>query len=245
MRLHIIGSSSMGNAYYLEGEHQSLLIEAGVPFKWVKQSLKFRTDNVVGCLLSHSHNDHAKYTTEIAKNGINIYGSLESLNNCGVIDAVQHRSKIVVPTRKYKIGEFTVLPFELVHDTKVYGYLIHHKEMGLTSFITDTYYCPFVFPGLNNVIIEANYSNSVIDDNVLCGNINPKLAARIKQTHMSDDRALHFIKNNNLKEIRNIILIHMSKINIINADVKLKFEQQLGISPTLAKRNIIVNLSEF
>lgn len=64
---------------------------------------------------------------------------------------------------KYKIGEFTVMPFPTIHDAaEPVGFLIHHKNCGLVLFLTDTAYSEYRFEGLNNIIIEANYDMRII-----------------------------------------------------------------------------------
>lgn len=55
MRLIIIGSSSAGNAYALVAEKETLLLEAGVKFSQVQKMLNFKTENIVGVCISHSH----------------------------------------------------------------------------------------------------------------------------------------------------------------------------------------------
>ena len=65
MELKILGSSSSGNCYILENEKEALIIEAGIRFIEVKKALNFNMRKVVGCLISHQHNDHAKYAKNI------------------------------------------------------------------------------------------------------------------------------------------------------------------------------------
>jgi hypothetical protein len=43
MKLHILGSSSAGNAYLLNAGNELLLVECGVRFKEVEKSREFRT----------------------------------------------------------------------------------------------------------------------------------------------------------------------------------------------------------
>lgn len=52
--LKIAGSSSKGNAYILECNNETLLIEAGVSFKKkILPAINWEGGRVVGCLVSH------------------------------------------------------------------------------------------------------------------------------------------------------------------------------------------------
>lgn len=55
MRLKVLSSNSKGNCYILENDTQILIIEAGVPFRKIKEGINFNLDKVVGVCVSHSH----------------------------------------------------------------------------------------------------------------------------------------------------------------------------------------------
>ena len=51
--LRVIGSGSSGNAYILQCNNETLLIELGMPWKDFLKSLNYKIDDVAGCLVSH------------------------------------------------------------------------------------------------------------------------------------------------------------------------------------------------
>ncbi|SPF51193.1 Metallo-beta-lactamase domain protein (fragment) [Candidatus Desulfosporosinus infrequens] len=55
MHLKVISSSSRANGYVLESDTGSLLIECGVSFKKIQQSLDFNLSRIRGCLITHEH----------------------------------------------------------------------------------------------------------------------------------------------------------------------------------------------
>lgn len=242
MKLIILGSSSAGNGYILKGKTSSLLIEAGVPLREVKMAMKFDISSIRGAVLSHGHIDHAKYAFEYAKAGINVYSSLDTLDITGMINS--HRAKVITEGRKYKIGEFTVLPFGLIHDIKNYGYLISHPEMGLTCFLTDTCYSPFIFPGLNNIIIEANYSDNVLESRIEAGYLHPVLAERIRRSHMAESTMIEFLKANDTTCVNNIVIIHLSSHNSNAQQMKSSVINVTGINPTIAKAGMCIEFNK-
>jgi phosphoribosyl 1,2-cyclic phosphodiesterase len=105
---------------------------------------------------------------------------------------------------------------------QTFGYLIDHEEMGKTCFITDTAYCAYTFSGLNNIIIEANYCQDIMMERFLNGSLNAMVRDRTQKSHMSFQSTLEFLKSNDLKEVNNIVLVHLSSGN---AD-PIRFEQK-------------------
>jgi phosphoribosyl 1,2-cyclic phosphodiesterase len=106
------------------------------------------------------------------------------------------------------IGSFKVKPFKVNHDVPCVGFLISHTECGLTLFLTDTYYCDYTFPGLNNIIVECNHDMELLVEN------SPKfLQDRVIQSHMNLDTCKGLLRANDLTAVNNIVLIHLSDNN--------------------------------
>ena len=55
VKLRVISSSSMGNAYAIDTSSEILLLEAGVKMAEVKRCINYRLNDVVGVVLSHAH----------------------------------------------------------------------------------------------------------------------------------------------------------------------------------------------
>lgn len=213
MKLTVIGSSSSGNCYILENDHESLLLECGLAFDKIKQGLKFNLRKVVGCLISHEHGDHCKGVHDVIKAGINIFASAGTIKAMGV-SADHHRVHTVKRNEQFKVGGWTVLPFDVKHDAaEPFGYLLNHAETGKTLFLTDTFYCEYVFPGLNNILIEANYCQKIIDQKVLAGTYLQFLRDRNLKAHMSIDTCKKTLQAYDLTAVNNIVLIHLSSSN--------------------------------
>ena len=78
MKLKVIGSSSKGNGYALIAENEILLLECGCPFKEIKKAIDWQILKIKGCLLTHGHSDHFKYTKDYLKAGISVYTNEET-----------------------------------------------------------------------------------------------------------------------------------------------------------------------
>lgn len=55
MKLRIIGTGSSGNAYLLERNGHTLLLDAGVKIKQIKAALDFDLTKLDGVLITHNH----------------------------------------------------------------------------------------------------------------------------------------------------------------------------------------------
>ena len=212
MKLRIIGTGSKGNAYILGNENEALLIEAGVNIKEIKQALDFDYSKVVGCIVTHEHMDHAKSMRDLMLLGIDVYASHGTIKARNLVD--EFRAKELLNKKQIEIGNFTILPFDVKHDAaQPLGFLIEHKDCGKVLFLTDTYYCKYTFPGLNNIIIEANYSKEIIDKKYGPDSDKEFLRNRILQSHFSLANCKDMLKANDLRQVNNIVLIHLSDSN--------------------------------
>ncbi len=236
MKLICLGSSSKGNSYLLDNGSQTLVIEAGVRLANVKIALNFNISRIVGCLLSHEHGDHAGYANEFMKYGIDVYcskGTAMKFNK-------SHRLHESPSGKLIQIGEFKVLPFDVQHDAnEPQGFLINHPETGNILFLTDSYYSEFKFKNLNQIILEINYDSEILSQR----NLHPKIKNRIITSHMSLETAKDLLRANDLSQVNNIILIHLSDGNSHAERFKQEIEDLTGKSVTIADTGIELNIN--
>lgn len=211
MKLKVISTGSVGNSYLLGSENETLLIEAGVNFNDIKKALDFDLSKVVGCIVTHSHGDHAKSINDVMNSGITVYASADTFISTDT--DTHHNAYPFGHGCQMHIGNFKIMPFDVKHDVPCLGFLIEHPECGKTLFLTDTYYCKYTFEGLNNIIIEANYSKEIIDRKYGKGSDKEFLRDRILQSHFSLDNCKDMLSANDLSKVNNIVLIHLSDSN--------------------------------
>ena len=214
MKLHVLGSSSSGNCYLFQSEKtgEVLAVEAGVKFNKVKKVLDFNLNSIVGCIVSHEHGDHAKCVGDFINACIPCYMSQGTKHALGFSSS--YWAKGLLPFEQVVINGFRVIPFPVQHDAaEPYGYLILHEECGTVLFATDTYFLKYKFPGLNNVMLECNYSKEILDANFTAGRIDKKRYERTIKSHMSYDNCLLTLQANDLSQVCNILLLHLSDNN--------------------------------
>ncbi len=243
MKLHVIGSSSKGNSYLFQGKDESLVIEAGCKVKGIKQALDFNLAPLRGVLVSHSHLDHSRYAPEFAENGIKVHALPETL---AVMDIAKHHNSVPVKTgMAFWIGGFHVLAFNVVHDVPTLGYLVKHHESGKFCFLTDTHYSEYKFNGLNNIIIEANYSEKIIQQRLEQGSIDHAYYRRVAQSHMSLETAMRFFMANDLSAVNNIVLIHLSDGNSDAPMFHREVTALTGKAVHIADKGMIINFDKY
>lgn len=241
MKLHVLGSSSAGNGYLLTtNTGAGLILEAGVPFAKVNNTLDAGIGKVAGVLISHEHGDHSKYIAEYARYGIKMYASE------GTIDVLKHTFPklknshlwhVLNPDQQQAtdLGEgFIVRPFHVKHDAaEPLGFLLLHPESGYILFVTDTHYIDKRFPPINNYIVECNYCEDILNENLVTGRVQRMVAERVKLSHLSIQSLQHFLSKQDTRRTSRIVLTHLSDTNSNEQEFVAAVKAQTG-TETLA-----------
>ena len=231
MLLKVIGSSSAGNGYILENDREALLIEAGVRFAEVKKALGYNIRKVVGCIVSHEHKDHARYVEEVKATGIPVLGG-ESINP----------TKVIEPRCGYRLGGFRIIPLPVEHDVPCYAFLIQHDDIGKLLFVTDTMSFNYHIDGLSHILIEANYCDRRLDDNIEAGLLPESLRDRIIRSHMEIGTTIDVLKSLDLSEVWNIVLVHLSEGNSDAEGFIQRILNETGRIPAIATSGLVMSL---
>jgi phosphoribosyl 1,2-cyclic phosphodiesterase len=244
MKLKIIESSSAGNAYLLENATEALVIECGVRFEKIKRAAGFNLNKINGVLVTHSHGDHCQGVQEATKAGLNVYaspGTCEELLESWKPNP--HRIKPFQTKIPFSLGRFRVIAFPTVHDTKEpVGFLIEHPDCGLVLFLTDTVYVGYKFPGLNQVIVEANYCEDILEQRRQDGATIEMLRDRVIESHMSFQNTKELLRANDLSQVRNIVLIHLSNAHSHADRFKRETELLTGRQVHIADKGMEIDL---
>ena len=222
MDIKVIASGSSGNCYRVSDGKTALLLDAGIPFKRIQIGCGFRTSDIRGCLVTHRHGDHAKAIPKLLERGISVYGPVE-------LAALYGGVKDLEALKEYAIGTLSVLPFPVEHDVECYGYRIRSEATKETLlYITDTAYVRYTFQGLTHLMVEANYGQEIIMDNAREGKVPLFLAERVVKSHMSIETLLGLLRANDMSQVRQIYLLHLSDGNSDADDFKKQVQKETG-----------------
>mgnify|MGYP003779776887 CR=1 FL=1 len=226
MDIKVLASGSSGNCYYVSDGDSPVLIECGLPWKQIQQGIGFRTSELAGCLISHEHKDHCRAVQDIMKAGIDCYmsqGTAEALGISG------HRLHIIKAKQQFRIGTWTILPFETQHDAaEPLGFLLANQCGEKMLYATDTFYIRYRFQGLTHIAVECNYSMDILRANIEAGLVPVELKNRIIQSHFSLENVKRFLKANDLSQVREIWLLHMSDGNSDAERFKREIQELTG-----------------
>jgi phosphoribosyl 1,2-cyclic phosphodiesterase len=242
MELTTIGTGSKGNAYILGNGDEALLIECGVNIKDIKKALDFDLSKVVGCIVTHEHQDHCKAIHDVMKLGIDVWASSGTHVACG---SNSNRTRSTFKKDTFKVGNFKILAFDVKHDAaEPLGFLIEHPDCGKVLFLTDTYYCEYIFKGLNNIIIEANYSKEIIDRKFGADSGKEFLRNRILKSHFSLANCKDMLSANDLTKVNNIVLIHLSDSNSDEKQFQKEVAELTSKTVTVASNGMKINFGK-
>jgi phosphoribosyl 1,2-cyclic phosphodiesterase len=184
---------------------------------------------------------------EFLKSRITVCGSAGTLNACSLFsqEFTFCEPDVIKSGIKFKLGNFTVLPFDVKHDcAEPLGFLIHHPETGNVLFATDTYFLPYNFKDLNNILIECNYRMDLLNANIAAGRIPAALRDRTLQSHMSYDTCLEALQANDLSKVNNIVLIHLSDGNSNAAEFREGIHRATGKTVHVADKGMKIEFNK-
>lgn len=229
MKLEVLASGSKGNCYLLHTSCGIIILEAGVPWDTVLRALKFNITNVLCCLITHEHMDHAKYALEYQKNGILLDMTEGTRTKICTNKTIALKNKIIG-----KNG-IVISKFDTQHDAiEPCGYYIEDTNTRESLvFATDTYYVKYLFPNVNYIMVECNYAEDILKENIENGIINGSRIRRLRESHFELNNVKKFIIANDSKNLKDVILLHLSDQN---SDVE-RFKREMQ-RVTLARINI-------
>lgn len=209
MDIKIISSGSQaGNAYLVSDGETTLILDAGVPLQKIQVASGFQLSKIAACLCTHAHKDHSAAISALSARGIDIYSGAETFARAATRG---HRAHIITPLKKFDVGTFSVLPFDVAHDVETYGFMVTSSVTNeRLLYITDASYVKYSFPAVDYMLIEANHDAESIYTAVDDGCTNARLARRVFGSHMSIDTLIEFLRANDLSKLEKIYLIHLS-----------------------------------
>lgn len=218
------GSGSSGNCYYLYTETDSLMIDVGVGIRTLKKHFHnygLRLEEVHHLLVTHDHADHVKSVGSLSTDyHLPVYSTRKvhagiERNYCVRKKIEPGRVKVIEKNVPFTLGEFTVTPFGVPHDsTDNVGYFV---ECGDVAFclITD---CGHITDEMhdfigraNYLVIEANHSVQMLQQ----GNYPQYLKERIlgPTGHLSNDDCAQALADYATSALRHVWLCHLSEEN--------------------------------
>ncbi len=158
--------------------------------------------------------------------GIDCYMSAGTAEALGISG---HRLHIIKAKQQFRIGTWTILPFETQHDAaEPLGFLLANQAGDKLLYATDTYYIRYKFHGLTHIMVECNYAADILKTNVKAGLVEPALKSRILKSHFSLENVKRFLQANDLSKVQEIWLLHLSEKNSHEQRFKAEVQAMAG-----------------
>lgn len=238
MKLEVLASGSDGNCYLLHTSCGVIIIEAGIPWNDVLKALHFDVTSVLCCLISHEHGDHAKYIKEYVQNMSMI------IMTHGTKKALNFKSPCVSTWEYNHLWEIGISMFSTQHDAEEpCGFYIKDINTGeALIFATDTYYIKYRFANVNYIMVECNYAEDILQENIEKGEVHPARAKRLSESHFELSHVKDFINANNSLNLSNVILLHLSKQNSDPKRFKEEIDKVTLAQVDIARKGLMIDL---
>jgi len=223
-----LASSSAGNAHLVD----NILLDCGIKINELRMCVDLT--HIEGCLLSHRHQDHSKAVEDILRAGVPVYSSEGTFNALGVS---HHRSNIVKHGQNFTVGDWTVKPFDVVHDVEEPLGFLMAKNRHKILYLTDTSYSPFTFEGITHALVEADFSYKILEDNLEKDNVHYARKKRTIDNHMALEDVIEFLNSCDLSRLREIHLLHLSDENSDEDMFKKELQREFGVPIIVAEAN--------
>lgn len=141
--------------------------------------------------------------------------------------------------KRVQIGGFKILPIEVPHgDCPNTAFHITMPDGQTLLFVTDAEKFPYSIKEINHLCIECNYSNELILDSLVNGDILRSQS----QNHMELEECIATVKRLRHGGLRSVILCHLSNGLSDENMFKDRFRSELGIDVEIAEGGKIFEL---
>ena len=197
MILKCLSTGSAANCYVLKRDNgEMLILDAGLPMFEIKKGIGFDVKNLKGAIISHSHLDHSR--------------SAIKLKN---LTPVWEPYRLEAPRIHTHLGEFDIQSFPLPHNgVENRGFIIRVDGQTI-CYLTDYEYCAYDLSSQNidTLLIELNYQEEMVDDEM------DEHKRHVVLGHASEKVVVEILRQN-AKNLRNVILCHMSNSGHLDRD---------------------------
>lgn len=235
MGLHFcsLNSGSNANCYYIGNSEDAVLIDAGLSCRETERRMNragLNMEKIRAIFISHEHIDHITGLPALTKKyRLPVYITPSTLNGSNLpVDGELVSS--FSANKNIEIGSLTITGFLKSHDAAdPHSFIISDGNVNVGVF-TDLGYADKEvirhFKLCHAAFLESNYCDTMLAN----GHYPPHLKRRIsgKRGHLSNAQALELFTMHRPKQLRYLVLAHLSKNNNDPSLVNRLFSEQAG-----------------
>lgn len=213
-------SSSKGNSYYIKGNNEAILVDAGRSCKQLENALlsnEINTNTIKAIFITHEHIDHCSALKIFSKRyDLPVYatkGTLEALIKSDKVDA---NAKLIEIQDEISLGDMLIKRVETSHDAaQSCGYFITTADNRKCSVVTDTgYLTESAINALNNsnvAVIESNHDIEMLKHGVYPYVLKQRVLSQ--KGHLSNVDCAKVLPQLLENGLTRILLAHLSQEN--------------------------------
>ncbi len=238
----VLGSSSKGNSTLMSYHGSTILIDAGLPKRYIIDTMRrigIPPSGLQAIFVTHEHTDHIQSVGPLgATFSVPIYISDDSFFACRERLGDYHSKHTLEPGEQIEVGPFTVDPFHIPHDAlSNMGFRIEAGERSV-GVATDIGWLENTIvdklKGCEVLVLESNYDPGMLKT----GPYPRQLKQRIMSNrgHISNLESAKALELMITERTRHVLLAHLSEINnepLIAAETVHSYLKDKGVEGPL------------
>lgn len=212
-------SGSCGNAFYLDTGNTKVLVDAGLPFKYLKAGLKTvgaRVEELAAVLITHEHSDHISALPIISRRlprlPVYISVQLAAARPALFTDA---NLRVFPVGDFFTVGDLEVQAFDVSHDSAAtVGFSFYygrHKICLATDLGEVTPKVIEALSGYDALLLEANHDEKMLKEGRYPYFLKKRISGRYG--HLSNNDAAALLLRLINGRAQHVLLGHMSEEN--------------------------------
>jgi phosphoribosyl 1,2-cyclic phosphodiesterase len=220
VRLTVLGSGSKGNCLIIDTGNARIAVDAGFGTRTLARRFKaanIAPDSIDACVITHEHQDHASGALKVRDKW-----KWHLLATAPTLDAIEAdttaaRATAVAHRTPYTVGDVRITLLPVSHDAaSPSAVLIEDMKSGARAGVAYDLGeipegMPEAFSHLDLAVIEANHDMVMLRNGPYPFVLQERVAGR--RGHLSNVQAGHFAARIAHRELRVLVLAHLSQEN--------------------------------
>ena len=216
MKIKVIASGSKGNSTFIESNNTKILIDVGVNFKRIKDTLEdinVDINSLDGVIISHTHSDHIGGLSSLIKK-VNVPVFIKEELYDEIKKIIPKENIVVIDEDNITIGNFDIEIINASHDVAAFGFIISDDKSKI-MYLTDTGYINRKYyqklKNLDAYVIEANHNEKMLMEGPYPYILKQRVIS--DKGHLSNRYTGRFLNKTVGDKTKYIILAHLSENN--------------------------------
>ncbi|MDA1081428.1 MAG: MBL fold metallo-hydrolase [Gemmatimonadetes bacterium] len=217
MRIVALASGSSGNAILVDSGDTRILVDCGIGPRTLKTRLAplgIRPDEISAVVVTHEHSDHTRgIPTALSRWRWMVAGSAGTIRGL----SAECRQTATVIRQQLRIGGLDIDLIPIAHDAnEPTAIAITDRASGIRAGIAHDLGQPSdaliaAFRGVDLLCIEANHDAEMLRNGPYPVFLKQRVASGTG--HLSNDQSAAFIDAVSTRELRAVLLLHLSAVN--------------------------------